>query len=221
MEQNHAVIGRLLAQPCRKLVDLGCHDGARTGVFAAAANAEQVLGVEVDEDAARLAEERGIDVLRADLNQPLPIADAEFDIVVSNQVIEHLGDTDRFVSESFRIVRPGGLVVTSTENLASWHNIIALVAGWQPFSLTNISQTRLGVGNPLAVHRGETPVSTLHAHNRVFAYRGLRELYEAHGFEVECVTGVGYFPLASRVGRWDPRHAAFLTLAARRPRARS
>jgi hypothetical protein len=99
--------------------------------------------------------------------------------------------------------------VVSTENLASWHNIGALILGWQPFSLTNVSYRSLG--NPLSLHRGKTWPWESWQHVRVFAYRGLRELFEAHGFMVEAVLGAGYFPLPSAFGRSDPRQAMFLT----------
>lgn len=84
----------------------------------------------------------------ADLDAPLPFEDGAFDLVVSNQVLEHLVDTDLFVSEIRRLLRPGGVAVVSTENLASWHNVAALVLGWQPFSLGNVTARRPGLGNP-------------------------------------------------------------------------
>jgi len=114
--------------------------------------------------------------------------------------------------------RPGGYAVVSTENLSSWHNVGALVLRWQQFSLTNVSARRMGLGNPLAVHRGEAwEYPSSWQHRRVFAYRGLVELFEAHGLAVETVRGSGYYPLPRRVAEWDPRHAAFLSLRARKP----
>ncbi len=150
----------------------------------------------------------------ADLNEALPFDDERFDVVVSNQVLEHLGDTDAFVSEVSRLLEPTGLAVVSTENLASWHNIAALLLGWQPFSLSNVTSARAGLGNPLAVHRGEHQGATSWQHSRVFSYRGLRELFESHALAVRGVLGAGYFPLPATVGRLEPRHAAFLTIVA-------
>lgn len=199
------------------LVDLGCDDGSLTARWAARTGTSALHGVEIVEERARLAEERGVDVTRSDLNERLPFEDAMFGVVCSNQVIEHLRDTDLFVAEIFRILRPGGYAVVSTENLASWHNIASLLFGWQPFSLTNVSHASGGIGNPLAVHRGQAFEWKSWEHVRVFAYRGLSELFSTHGFEVEAVTGAGYFPLPARFGRADPRHAAFITVKARRP----
>jgi SAM-dependent methyltransferase len=223
MDANLANIVALLEHaPSHALLDLGCDDGARTLELARAVATRDLHGVEVVEERAALARERGIKVSSVDLNKPLPYAAESFDVVVSNQVIEHLADTDTFVADTARVLRPGGYTIVSTENLASWHNIAALVVGWQPFSLTNVTSTRMGLGNPLAVHRhsdwrGEWRETW--QHRRVFAYRGLTELLEAHGLEVEQVLGAGYYPLPRRLARLDPRHAAFLAVKARRPLA--
>lgn len=38
----------------------------------------------------------------------IPFADASFDVVISNQVFEHVADIDRALSEIRRVLRPGG-----------------------------------------------------------------------------------------------------------------
>ena len=213
------IVTLLEHDPSAVLLDVGCDDGELTMQLARAVGTTSVHGVEVVEGRASLARSRGVAVSATDLNQGLPYHDGAFDVVCGNQVIEHLADTDRFVAEIFRVLRPGGYAILSTENLASWHNVVALVFGWQPFSLTNVTSTRMGLGNPLAVHRhsnwehGET-----WQHRRVFAFQGLRELLKAHAFDVEQTLGAGYYPLPCRVARIYSRHAAFLAVKARRPR---
>ena len=154
--------------------------------------------------------------MSCDLGERLPFEDGTFDAVVSNQVIEHVFDTDHFVAESHRVLKPGGLLVASTENLASWHNVAALALGWQPFSLSNVTRMRAGIGNPLAIHRADPagPPRSLQ-HFRVFSYRRLRELVETHRFNDVSIRGAGYFPLRTSLGRLDPRHAAFVTVTGR------
>lgn len=52
----------------------------------------------------------GADVIH-DLGQvPYPFPDDEFDLVVSNHVIEHVPDVMAFVSELHRITKPGGRI---------------------------------------------------------------------------------------------------------------
>ena len=97
------------------------------------------MGIEIDKSQAGKAAARGIEAITGDLNHKFELEDAIADGVIANQVIEHLYDTDNLLSEIWRVLKPGGVLVVSTEHLASWHNIFALLLGWQPFSLTNIS----------------------------------------------------------------------------------
>lgn len=222
MDQNNGNIMRALRDraPRESLLDLGCDDGARTMLWAEAAEARAIHGIEVVPSRASLARERGISVATSDLAGALPYESGSFDAVVSNQVIEHLFDTDYFLAEAFRVLRPGGVVVTSTENLASWHNVAALVIGWQPFSLTNVSE-KGAVGNPFGLWAdGEgsgAPDPVTWQHRRVFAARGLVALHAAHSFEAVQLLGAGYYPLPGRVGSWNPAHAAFITVVGQRP----
>ena len=91
----------------------------------------------------------------------------------ANQVIEHLYETDSFVNEIPRVLRKDGYAVISTEALSSWHSVFALILGWQPFSLTNISDKKLGLGNPLALHRGELATAVSWRHVRVVLHSWL------------------------------------------------
>lgn len=199
------------------MLDLGCGDGATTLRFAKAAHAASVDAVERHAESAESTRRLGIRVFEGDLDRPLAIADGTYGVVTSNQVIEHLADTDLLVSEIFRVLRPGGIAVVSTENLASWHNIAALVGGFAPFSAINYSNRIYPLGNPISIHQGEG--MALHdgmVHRRIFTTTSLRELFAGHGFAVRGMWGAGYYPLPASVGRIDTRHAHFITIAAAR-----
>ena len=215
LEQVRAAVEGASSGQGVRLLDLGCWDGSVTRVYAASPS--QVFGVELAHQAAHRAQVHNVSAVCADLNRSLPWRSGAFDVVTSNQVIEHLHDTDTFLMEIHRVLRPGGLLVLSTENLSSWHNIFALLLGWQAFSLTNVSQVAFGIGNPLANLRDAEPLDRGWEHLRIFSYRGLQELLIAHGFASVRIVGAGYFPLPASVGHLDPRHAALITAAARRP----
>lgn len=202
-----------------KMLDLGCDDGQWTKRVSERMQAREVVALEINEDRAQLARARGIDARIANLEAGLPFADEEFDFVHANQVIEHVMDIDVFASEIYRILKPGRFAVISTENASSWHNIGATALGWQMFSLTNLSATTLGIGNPLALHRGTKAEVKSMVHRVIFSTRGLREFLEAHGFEVLRMRGAGYYPLPAAFGKWDVRHAAYITATIRRPSA--
>ena len=61
----------------------------------------------------------GADVIH-DLGQiPYPFTDNEFDLVVSNHVIEHIPDVMAFVSELHRITKNGGTIKILTPHYTS------------------------------------------------------------------------------------------------------
>ncbi len=199
--------------------DLGCGDAALTARIARAIGAAEVSVVETFAPHVAGAEARGFRVTLNDLNGPLDLASSAFDVVLANQVIEHLYDTERFISEAVRILKPGGTFVVSTENPASWHNIGALLVGWQPFSLSNVSSRKTGIGNPLSLAPPQEGWPFPMQHHRLFTPKALRELLELEGLrDVRCL-GAGYYPLPAQIGRFDPTHSALITLAARKPTA--
>ena len=194
------------------LLDLGCDDGTWTMQLAKKIKTKNIHGVEIVEKRKIEAEKKGIEVAKNDLNYAFPYPVNFFDVVHSNQVIEHLSDVENFVKEIFRILKPNGYVVISTENGSSWHNIFASILGWQIFSLTNITCISGGIGNPLAIHRGEVSDLKSWTHKTIFNFLGLIELFEAYGFVIDKVKGAGYYPLPALLGNLDKRHAHFLSV---------
>ncbi len=151
-------------------------------------------------------------VAQADLEDGLPYDDDAFDVVTANQVIEHLRGTDRFLSEVRRMLRPGGLACISTNNLASWHNVIALTLGFQPNPM-HVSDEVI-VGSPLNPEHGQRHEDAGRVHLRLFTGRALSELAEHHGLRTVSMRTVGYYPLppaaAAVATQLDPLHGACL-----------
>lgn len=217
-EKNKQNILNLLEEHKKaKLLDLGCDDGVWTMKLAKKIKTKDVSGYEIIEEAVNKAKKRGVKVKRGDLNKKLEYPNNSFDVIHANQVIEHLNNTDLFLSEIYRILKPNGYAIISTENLSSWHNIFALLIGYMPFSLTNISSKTGAVGNPLAPHSGgEFWNETSWEHQRIFTISGLKHLSALHGFEFESVLASGYYPFGNLFSKIDPSHSAFITLKIRK-----
>jgi SAM-dependent methyltransferase len=203
-------------RPESKLLDLGCDDGTYTLELANKIGTKDMSGVEIVPERIKMAEENKIAVENFDLNEKFNYVDESFDVIHANQVIEHLYDSDNFLSEIYRVLKHGGYAVISTENASSWCNIFASVMGWQIFSLTNISSKKLGIGNPFALHRHEGSGLNSWNHVRIYNIRGLKELCEAHVFVVEMIKGAGYFPMPNSWGDIDKTHCHFMTLKLRK-----
>lgn len=196
-----------------KFIDLGCDDGKWTMKVAGTINTNDVYGIDLISDRIKLAKKSGMKVVGGDLNKKLPYNDACCNVVHANQVIEHISDSDLFVSEIYRILKKDGYAIISTENLASWHNIFALIFGYMPFSLTNTSSKTAALGNPLDAHSNESFcwLANTWQHQRVFTTLGWKHLFELHGFKVERILGAGYYPLGNMISNVDLYHSAFIT----------
>lgn len=51
----------------------------------------------------------------------LPVPDAQFDAVLSTQVLEHVREPSLYLAESFRVLRPGGRLLLSTHGVFPYH----------------------------------------------------------------------------------------------------
>ena len=51
----------------------------------------------------------------------VPVADASVDVVLSTQVLEHVGDPGVYLAECARVLRPGGRLLLSTHGLMVYH----------------------------------------------------------------------------------------------------
>lgn len=166
-------IERTRAGRSLSLLDLGCWDGEATATYQALLGGA-AFGAEIFPDEAARARARGIEVAEVDVETDvLPWADASVDVVVANQVFEHLKNVWLPMSEVARVLAPGGALVFSVPNLASLHNRLMLAAGRQPSS-----------------------IRTFGPHVRGFTYRQVREFLELGGYlRIDRAIGVGFYPL--------------------------
>lgn len=214
---NHKNIQNLFEKNQDALfLDLGCDDGELSLMMADKIGTRKIHGVEIVAKQITLSEKKGIRVKNFDLNNVFDFEDNFFDVVHANQVIEHICNSDNFLFEIQRILKPGGYAIISTENASSWCNIFASMMGWQIFSLTNFSGKKQSIGNPFSLHRGVEKDLESWKHVRIYNIRGLKEYFETFGFIVEKIKGAGYFPFPSIFGDFDKTHCHFMTFKIRK-----
>ena len=114
-----------------RLVDIGCSRGQFVDFAAQAGfNAE---GVEPAPDIAAAARALGLNV-HAGLLEEQRYADAAFDVASLFEVVEHLREPLPLLRECRRILKPGGILIISTGNAASW-TVAAMGARWDYFHI--------------------------------------------------------------------------------------
>jgi SAM-dependent methyltransferase len=109
---RQTIVRRLLrryAPADARILDVGCGTGATTAHLGAAGS---VCGLDAAPTALRHASARGLPVACASAQQ-LPVRDSVLDVVVALDVLEHLDDDRRALSEILRVLRPGGVLLAT------------------------------------------------------------------------------------------------------------
>jgi SAM-dependent methyltransferase len=154
-----------------RALDLGSGDGHFTQVLSGAG--AEVVGLDIAQAAVRRARERypELDFSLGEFDGPLPLADHAFDLVWASEVIEHVADTAKWLSEVRRVLAPRGRLLLSTPS----HGRLRLAA--------------------LGVERFSEPLGD---HLHLYTRRSLRTLLEEFGFAPIEVRAVGGPPLLRR-----------------------
>jgi ubiquinone/menaquinone biosynthesis C-methylase UbiE len=201
--------------PHSTILDIGCGNGEFTLKVATRIGAETTVGIERVLPFAKMASSKAINVVLGDASHTLPFKEEMFDVVVANQVIEHVNNTDIFVKEIRRILKNNCYCVIATPNLAGLQNIISLMMGYQP-PTAHVSDDLFASGNPLNPDRNI--VVTHIAHRRIFTARALKELVEFHGLKCKAIRGFGLHPLPPFLSRLvnSPRYSPVIAIKARK-----
>ena len=96
------------------VLDIGCGLGAYVTAFRRFT--PHTFGMDVDAPRVVEGRRRGVDHLLLAAAEDLPFADASFDVIVLNEVIEHVRDDRATLNEACRVLRPGGSIVIYAPN---------------------------------------------------------------------------------------------------------
>jgi len=106
---------QLISRPPGRMLEIG--SGAGLFLKAFARQGWNVLGVEVNDDAAHFARERlNLDV-RSTYAEDLDVPPSSFDVVAMMDVIEHVPNPAETIATARRFLKPGGLLLMQTPNL--------------------------------------------------------------------------------------------------------
>lgn len=176
-----------------RLLDIGSGAGVGAELIARAASIDHVTCIDLSLPALQAVRSKGFSPLMASAEgHKLPFADAIFDVVVLDEVIEHLVDTDSIMDEIHRVLKPSGQLLISTPNLAAWFNRLALLLGVQP-AFSEVSFKKV-YGRP---------GSGLVGHLRLFTRRALIQFVNDKGFRVCHAVGVPFPELPAVVRPFD------------------
>lgn len=116
------------------LLDIGCADGTKTIQYAKMLSIllENVYGIETKPEYVKLAQEH-FKIINANLeHETFPFQDQEIEIIICNQLLEHLKNIYFPLSEMDRVLKIGGYLIIGIPNLAALLNRIFIFFGRQP-----------------------------------------------------------------------------------------
>jgi SAM-dependent methyltransferase len=162
------------------VVDVGAGKECTFARYRERAAEVRVIGVDRSSD--ELAENRDVDEKRvADVTLGLPFETGEVDLVVSRSVIEHLRDSESFVQEACRILKPGG------------YCIHLFASKFAPFAIANqMLPAKVATQLLNTMHPECSGKLGFESHYDKTYVSGMRDLLVRNGFEVEKVL-VSYY----------------------------
>lgn len=151
----------------RRVLEVGCGEGT---FVTSLSGVEESWGIEPSV-AAEAARARFTQVFRAtfeEVEAELPLA--YFDVVICNDVIEHMPDHNRFLSAIGKHIAPGGLLIGSIPNVRFYNNMMQflLEKDWHYTDAGILDRT----------------------HVTFFTEKSFRKTLERHGFTVVAMKGI-------------------------------
>ncbi|MCX7984074.1 MAG: class I SAM-dependent methyltransferase [Bacteroidetes bacterium] len=71
--------------------------------------------------------------------EKIPLSTESVDVIIANQIFEHIKEIFWVFHEATRVLRVGGFIIIGVPNLASFHNRVLLAFGKQPTCIQNYS----------------------------------------------------------------------------------
>lgn len=108
-----------------RMLDIG--SGMGGFIIAAALNGMHAVGVEPSAEYCRITRLRGLryaiaaPVMRG-VGEALPCPDASFDVVLAQDILEHVRDPDVTLREIKRVLAPGGVALVTVINRLAWRD---------------------------------------------------------------------------------------------------
>lgn len=177
----------ILKRLCRdaNLLDLGAGAGVVAemnfrGIVA------RVVGVDLDQ---RVLENPYLDEAIVGDVGLLPFPNGEFDVVVADNVLEHLCEPDRVFAEVARVLKPGGVFLFKTPNR---YHYVAVLASLLPLAFHRFY-------NKL---RGRLELDTFPTKYRANSRASIHELARVHDFVVEDLMHIEGRPEYLRLNRF-------------------
>ena len=152
-----------------RVLDVGCGDASNYQSWLVG-QVKQLSAIDISPSGIAKAKATGLTAQIHDLSKPFPFPDASFEGATCIEVLEHLYDPKFCVKEIARVLKPGGLLVTSVPNNGYIRERLrSLVKAELSTSITDFANEWEG------------------AHIRFYSLHSFKRMLEVSGLKVESV----------------------------------
>jgi ubiquinone/menaquinone biosynthesis C-methylase UbiE len=133
----HILSKNVIKHKPETILDIGCGNGKGVILIANCFNVDfhHIYGIDI-RDVCLTACQKIFNVIKLDLEKnELPFRDDAFDLVICNQVLEHLLSYTNVINDTIRVTKKGGYIVFGIPNLSHLINRILLLFGLQPLCI--------------------------------------------------------------------------------------
>ncbi|SRR5579883_210518 len=175
------------------VLDVGCGDASNYQAWLVN-QVRDLKALDISSLGIERAKQMGIDATQHDLSKTFPYSSNSFEGAVCIEVLEHLYDPKFTVSEIFRVLKPGGLLVASVPNNGYFRERLkAFTKAEMSTSISDFSNEWKG------------------AHIRFYSLKSFTRMLDVCGFEIESVQSNGdgsIFDGLDAFGGYSMQHAS-------------
>jgi len=163
-------------------LDLGCGPGLRDLRLLRELGVSVLVGIDAAHKRDPLVRRDSIDYVCADVDaHHVPTSDESFDLVIMDNVIEHIYDPRRLLGECRRVLKKGGILAVLTPNQARLINRFRLLLGRSVYYPLDVW---LGTRQEHISRKGQMVFA---GHIREYTIVELGRMLNLVGFEIESV----------------------------------
>ncbi len=127
-----------------KILEPGCGRGEHLRIFQDLGL--DVYGLDLSPEAPSLASDLDIGVCNLE-TEALPFPDNHFDVIYSKSFLEHLREPGSFLEEAYRVLKPGGLLLSMVPDWESQYKIFYDdYTHVRPFTMVSLKNIKLVTG---------------------------------------------------------------------------
>ncbi len=183
---GNADVLRHITKPHSTILDVGCGGGSLAGILKGLGHTVDGITISEEEHASAGTYCREVFIHNLEKGLPEKVLHNWYDYIVCSHVLEHIVYPKKLLSDSRKILTPGGRLIVALPNLMHYKSRMKLVSG-------NFNYQQAGIWD--------------YTHVKWYTYRSAQKMLANAGFIVETAEVTGELPLNSVFSKILPASA--------------